>query len=278
MKQAIQRATDAHYDTINLNSPADAHSPQELKPTRGAPFSAEERERLILEHLHRVRAIARRIHERLPSSVKLDDLISTGAIGLIRAVDRFDPSLCVTLGVYAGYRIRGEIMDSLRSLDWAPRQQRKRKKQIEAAIAAAKQRLHRSPSEEEIAVQLGIGIDEFHQWLVWTHGLNPKSLGMAMVDGEESSDLLNSMADDKEAWPSRIVERSELQKLLVEAISKVPDIEKTVLSLYYDQGLTTREISKVVRRHKSRISQLKLQAILRLRAYMEKRWPCPQGV
>ncbi len=123
---------------------------------RPSPAFTAERENLILAHLPQVRLIARRIHERLPDSVNLDDLISTGAMGLISAIDRFDPSLNVKLKTYAEYKIRGAILDSLRGLDWAPRQQRKRHKQIEAAIAVAEQRLHRTPSEEEIAAQLGV--------------------------------------------------------------------------------------------------------------------------
>src|SRR5947208_927072 len=138
--------------------------------------AAEERERLILEHLPQVRLIARRIHERLPDSVNLDDLISTGTLGLIAAIDRFDPKHNVKLKTYAEYKIRGAILDSLRGLDWAPRQQRKRSKQIEAAIASAEQRLHRAPSEEEIAAELGLTIEAYHEWLVETHGLNLGSL------------------------------------------------------------------------------------------------------
>ena len=117
-------------------------------------FTAEEREQLILDHLPQVRLIARRIHERLPDSVCLDDLISTGTVGLIAAIDRFDPGQNVKLKTYAEYKIRGAILDSLRGLDWAPRQQRKRSKQIEAAIGVAEQRLQRSPTEQEIADQL----------------------------------------------------------------------------------------------------------------------------
>src|SRR5262252_4856060 len=102
-----------------------------------------------MEHLPQVRLIARRIHERLPESVNLDELISAGTIGLISAIDRFDPSLNVKLKAYAEYKIRRSILDSLRGLDWAPRQQRKRSKQIEAAIVAVEHRLHRTASEEE---------------------------------------------------------------------------------------------------------------------------------
>ena len=241
-------------------------------------MSAEEREELILEHLPQVRLIARRIHERLPDSVSLDDLISTGTVGLIAAIDRFDSSLNVKLKTYAEYKIRGAILDSLRGLDWAPRQQRKRSKQIEHAIAAIEQRVHRAPSEEEIAKELKLTIEEYHEWLVETRGLNLGTLETASPEDEHGRDLLNYISDDEEQWPSRQLERSELQKLLAEAITKMPEMEKTVLSLYYYEELTLREISKIVRLHESRISQLKTQAILRLRSYMEKRWPTQRGV
>jgi RNA polymerase sigma factor for flagellar operon FliA len=250
-------------------------NPYQASALAGLP--AEERERLILEHLSQVRLIARRIHERLPESVSLDDLISTGIVGLISAIDRFDSSHNVKLKTYAEYKIRGAILDSLRGLDWAPRQQRKRSKQIEAAISSAEQRLHRSPSEEEIAQQLGLEITEYHSWLVEIRGLNLGSLENASPE-EEGRDLLRYVSADEENWPSRLMERSELKKLLAEAITKMPDVEKTVLSLYYHEEMTLREISKILHLHESRISQLKSQAILRLRAYMEKRWPMPRGV
>ncbi|MGH9559130.1 MAG: sigma-70 family RNA polymerase sigma factor, partial [Bryobacteraceae bacterium] len=137
----------------------------------GAALSPEEREQLILEHLPQVRLIARRIHDRLPETVAMDDLVSTGIIGLISAIDRFDPSQNVKLKTYAEYKIRGAILDSLRGLDWAPRQQRKRAKQIESAIASIEQRLHRAPSEEEIAAELGQSVEEYHAWLVDSRGL-----------------------------------------------------------------------------------------------------------
>jgi RNA polymerase sigma factor for flagellar operon FliA len=256
---------------------APAASPYQALAGQGAVLTAAEREQLILDHLPQVRLIARRIHERLPDSVNLDDLISTGAIGLISAIDRFDPTLNVKLKTYAEYKIRGAILDSLRGLDWAPRQQRKRSKQIEAAIAVAEQRLHRSPSEEEIAAHLGVSLEEYHEWLVEIQGLNLGSLEAATPDDENSRDLLNFISSDEESWPSRVVERSELQKLLAESIGRMPSMERTVLSLYYYEELTLREISRIVHLHESRISQLKTQAILRLRAYMEKRWPCPRG-
>jgi len=247
-----------------------------LKRYQNRDHAAEERERLILEHLPQVRLIARRIHERLPESVNLDDLISTGTLGLIAAIDRFDPRHNVKLKTYAEYKIRGAILDSLRGLDWAPRQQRKRSKMIEAAISAAEQRLHRAPSEDEIATQLHLTLDEYHEWLVDIRGVNLGSLEVASPD-EENRSLLKYISDDEENWPSRLLERSELQRLLADAIDRIPRTERTVITLYYHEELTLREISKIVNLHESRVSQLKSQAILRLRSYVEKRWPMERG-
>jgi RNA polymerase sigma factor for flagellar operon FliA len=256
---------------ITVKSPAPAVKRYELHD-----HASEERERLILEHLPQVRLIARRIHERLPESVNLEDLVSTGTIGLIAAIDRFDPRHNVKLKTYAEYKIRGAILDSLRGLDWAPRQQRRRTKQIEAAISAAEQRLHRSPTEEEIAQQLNLSLAEYHEWLVDIRGVNLGSLE-ASAPEDDSRNLLKYISDDEENWPSRLLERSELQRLLAEAIEKMPRTERIVISLYYHEELTLREIAKIVDLHESRISQLKSQAILRLRAYLEKRWPVERG-
>jgi len=244
--------------------------------TASAKATAD-RETLILEHLPQVRLIARRIHERLPGSVSLDDLISTGTVGLISAIDNFDPKLNVKLKTYAEYKIRGAILDSLRGMDWAPRQQRKRVKQIEAAIASLEQRNHRAPSEDEIAQELGLSTAEYHDWLIDVRGVN-----LGRLEGhsgeDESRDLLRFVSDSEELWPSRIVERAELERLLAQAIQKMPYVERTVLNLYYHEELTLREIARVVKLHESRVSQLKSQAILRLRSYLEKRWPMERGL
>jgi RNA polymerase sigma factor for flagellar operon FliA len=234
--------------------------------------SGQTREQLILDHLPQVKLIARRIHERLPVSVSLDDLISTGVLGLIAAIDRYDASHDVKLKTYAEYKIRGAILDSLRGLDWAPRQQRKRAKQIEAAIANLEQEHKRTPTEEEIAAFLEISISEYQEWLSEIRGLTLGSLENAGTE-DEGCDLLRYLADTDEQWPSQIVERAELERLLATAIEKMPALEKTVLSLYYYEEMTLREIARIVELHESRVSQLKSQAILRLRTYMQKRWP-----
>src|SRR6266566_4294430 len=162
-------------------------------------MSVEERERLILEHLPQVRLIARRIQERLPESISLDDLISTGVIGLISAIDNFDPCHNVKLKTYAEYKIRGATLDSLRGLDWAPRQKRRKAKQIETAIAVAEQKLHGSATEEEIARELGITVEEYHEWLVEIRGLNVASL--EHTGNEDGKDMLSYIPDSSESLP-----------------------------------------------------------------------------
>jgi RNA polymerase sigma factor for flagellar operon FliA len=244
--------------------------------TVSGEMTDERRERLILEHLPQVRLIARRIQERLPDSISLDDLVSTGVLGLISAIDHFDPGHNVKLKTYAEYKIRGAILDGLRGLDWAPRQKRRKSKQIEAAIAIAEQRLQGPPSEEDIAAELAITLDKYHEWLVEIRGLNLASLEYAGSD--QGKDLLHYLPDTGENLPSTLLERSELEKLLASSIELIPEIEKTVLSLYYHEELTLREIAQVVNLHESRISQLKSQAIVRLRGQLAEQWPSTRGM
>ena len=244
-------------------------------PDTGEADTAE-RERLILEHLPQVRLIARRIRDRLPESVSLEDLVSAGIVGLIAAVDQYDATHNVKLKTYAEHKIRGAILDSLRDLDWAPRQRRKKAKQIEFAISRAEQRLHRIPGEDDIAAEMGLDLEEYHRWLVEVQGLNIGSLEYTREDGEGKG-LLEYLSDDQDQLPSRVLERSQLERLLSDAIRKIPPMERTVLGLYYLEELTLREIAQVVNLHESRISHLKSQAILRLRADIEKVWPSQAG-
>lgn len=228
-------------------------------------LTAEERERLILEHLPQVHLIATRIYERAPDRLCLEDLISTGIVGLIQAIDHFDPSQGVKLKTYAEYKIRGAILDSLRKMDWVPRQRRKRLREIEEAIRRAEQKLQRPPTEEEIAEELELTLEEYHQWLSDAQGVNLASLNAVPADGE-GVELLKLIADDPEKAPDTVVERAELERLVAEEVQKLPENEQLVLSLYYVEELTLQEIGEILNLHPSRISQLKSQAILRLRS------------
>jgi len=235
-----------------------------------------QREELVMQHLAQVRLIARRIHQRLPSYVSLDDLVSTGVVGLLGAIDNFDPSLNVQLNTYAEHRIRGAIMESLREADWAPRETRRKAKTIESAIHKAKQRLGRDPSEEEIAAELGIAHDQYQEWLTSIQAIDLARLEYLTPDDQQGS-LLRFVSDDEENWPSNIVERSELERVLARAIDRMPKVERTILNLYYYEELGLREISQVVGLHLSRVAQLRVQGILRLRSHLERVWPMESG-
>jgi len=239
--------------------------------------AALRRERLVLEHLSQVRIIAGRIHDRLPDHISLEDLVSTGIVGLLNAIDNFDPSFNVQLKTYAEHRIHGAIMDSLREMDWAPRETRKRSKLIERAIHRVKQRLGREPLEEEIAAELGIEIAEYHQWLADAQSVEIHRLESSSGD-DQGYDLLDVISDDESSWPSQIVERSELERILALAIERMPKQERVVLSLYYYEELTLREIAEVMGMHLSRIGQLRVQAILRLRSHLERVWSTDRGM
>jgi RNA polymerase sigma factor for flagellar operon FliA len=233
--------------------------------------AASQREALVLQHLPQVRLIARRIHDRLPDYICLDDLISTGVIGLMAAIDNFNPALNVQLNTYAELRIRGAIMDGLREMDWAPRETRKRSKFIEAAIHRAKNRLGREPAEEEIAAELNIPTAEYQKWLGEVQSVELQRLEWAPGD-DQGRELIRFISSDEETWPSNIVERSELERILALAIERMPKPERMVLNLYYFEELNLREIASIMKMHLSRIAQLRTQAILRLRCHLERVW------
>jgi RNA polymerase sigma factor for flagellar operon FliA len=252
-------------------------SAAQLTYQEGMNVGAQERERLILEHLPQVRWIASRIHDKLPDSTSLEDLISTGVLGLIAAIDKFDPSYNAKLATYAEHKIRGAILDSIRGLDGIASHKRKRVKETEAVIAALEQRLQRAPREEEIANEVGLSVEEYRDWLLDSRGLSIGSLD-APLDSTGSSTLLNYIADRDDDSPARQLERAELERLLAESIEAMPPSERTVLSLYYHEELNLREIAAIMKLHITRISQLKTQGILRLRTQIDKRWPHAKGI
>jgi RNA polymerase sigma factor FliA len=235
-----------------------------------------ERERLILEHLPQVRWIAVRIHERLPNNTSLDDLISVGIIGLINAIDSFDPSFNTQLKTYAEHRIRGAILDSIKGLDGVAPHKRKHVKTMQAAIARLEQTLQRAPSEEEIATELKMSLEEYRESLLDLRGISIGSLD-APPRREGAKSLIHYVAEREDLSPARLLERAELEKLIEQGINRMPRAERIVLDLYYRQGQNIREIAPILDLHVTRISQLKAQAILRLREYIERHWPASNG-
>ncbi len=238
--------------------------------------SAQERDALIVEHLPQVNWIAARIHEKLPPNVQLDDLVSAGIVGLLAAVDNFDPSHNASLRTYAEYKIRGAILDSIRGLDGIPSHRRKYVKHVQEAISKAEQRLQRTPTEEEIAAELKISLEEYQRWMVDLRGVSLGSLDV--LENSEEVGLLKFLADDSEQSPEHILQQSQLERVITAGIEKMPENERMVLSLYYKEELNLREIASVMGLHITRISQLRSQGILRLRGYIEHKWPSARGI
>lgn len=230
-------------------------------------LTAEERDQLLLEHLPTVRYIARRVHERLPQHVELEDLISAGMVGLIDAFSKFDHSKKVQFKSYAQFRVRGAILDSLRELDWSPRELRRKARSIEEAMRTLNQALGRAPSEHEIADFLKLTLTEYQQLLGEIKGLEIGSLHAER--GEEGSDdELSYVAGDPEEDPLFQCMRGELRQHLVDAITDLPERDRMVLTLYYYEELTMKEIGQTLGVVESRVSQIHSSAVLRLRAAM----------
>ncbi|MDE3197499.1 MAG: FliA/WhiG family RNA polymerase sigma factor [Acidobacteriota bacterium] len=235
-------------------------------------LSAAEREQLIVEHLPQVRLIARKIHERLPATIHVDDLFSAGVIGLINAVDNFDPRQNVRLKTYAEFRIRGAILDSLRDTDWAPRMKRKLARELQAGVAKAEQRLGRTAEEAEIAAELQMPVEEYRERLTEIAGLDIGELEF-LRDERESSVLMKYVAAPEEESPAMQLEKAELESLIASCIDSIPKVERTILALYFHEELTLKEIGDAMGMHYSRVSQIKSQAILRLRTAIGRKWP-----
>ena len=192
-------------------------------------------------------------------------------------MDSYDPKFNVKLKTYAEHRIRGAILDSIRGLDGIPVHKRKRLKEVEAAIAAAEQRLQRVPTEEEIAAELNIPLARI-PGNVWRE-LRGVSLGSLdeIADGFSESKLLRYVAHDEESLPARILERAELEKLLADAVNKMPRLERTILTLYFKEEQNLHEIAEILGIHTTRVCQLKSQAVLRLRAYVVQEMAAAAG-
>jgi len=227
--------------------------------------AAAEREVLLIEHLPSVRYIARRIHERLPQHVELDDLVSSGIVGLIDALSKFDHSKRVQFKSYAQFRIRGAILDSLRTLDWSPRELRRKGRAVEEAIRAVTQRLGRAPVEQEIAMEMGLSLTGYQQLLGELKGLEIGSLHVESTEDsgdEELAYIPGSPEDD----PLFRCLKGEMKQRLADAIDELPEKERLVLTLYYYEELTMKEIGVTLGVVESRVSQIHSSAVLRLRA------------
>ena len=223
------------------------------------------RERLIMEYAPLVKYIANRIAMRLPPHIEVNDLINAGVIGLIDAIEKFDPGKEVKFKTYAEIRIKGAILDELRSMDWIPRSIRKVINKLVNAYHELEQQLGRPAKDEEIAELLGLQMEEFYRLLKHSAGAPLISLDVMVDHDDKRRDILSCLVDPKSTDAFGVLGLNELKDSIAGAIDDLPEKEKQVVSLYYYDELTMKEIGEVLELTESRVSQIHTKAILRLR-------------
>jgi RNA polymerase sigma factor FliA len=227
------------------------------------------RERLVVAYSPLVKYVAGRLASGLPTHVDEADLISFGLGGLISAIERFEPDREIKFETYAIPRIKGAIIDELRALDWVPRSVRARARDIERANVKLEHRFHRAPTDEEMAADLEITTEDFHDALIQISSSTIAALDELWTVSDTSGDqvsLLDTLQDPEAPDPAKVMDESELRDRVADAIARLPEREKLVIALYYYENLTLREIGEVLGVTESRISQLHTKAVLRLRS------------
>jgi RNA polymerase sigma factor for flagellar operon FliA len=231
------------------------------------------RERLVVAYSPMVKFVAGRLGAGLPSHVEDADLISYGLVGLIGAIERFEPERGIKFETFAMTRIRGAIIDELRSLDWVPRSVRSRAREIETAQAKLEHELQRAPTEAELAAKLNMTEEELQSALLEIANSSVYALDELWTVSDSSGDqvsLLDTIADESAADPQEALASTEVKDLLTEAISGLPEREQLVVALYYYENLTLREIGEVLGVTESRVSQLHTKAVMRLKSSLQQ--------
>ncbi len=242
------------------------------EPTVGIKIGTPEADRLILEYAPLIKFIAQRIAVRLPPHIELDDLISAGVMGLIDSITKFDPTKDTQFKTYAEIRVRGAILDELRSLDWVPRSVRQRATEIAQAYATVEQRVGRAATDEEVAKELDLNVEEFHRQIGNAKSapiLSIEDLGGSGKDGEKR-DIMEILAGSPDTDPQMMARVSEVREIIGRAIDQLPEKERLLVSLYYYEELTMKEIGEVLGITESRVSQLHTRAVMRLRGKLMK--------
>lgn len=232
-----------------------------------APVDLAERDRLVTAHIGLVKATARRLAQRLPSQIEVTDLISVGVLGLIDAAGRYRPSLGVPFDAFARRRVHGAMLDALRGMDWAPRSLRKVRRELDAAVARLRHELRREPTEAEIAQAMGLSEAECGRTLEQLRILDVGAV-RAIDDSAQPGGSVLELCLDPGDGPELLLQRAELARLLARAIEDLPERERHVLAMYYQEEMTLAEIGAVIGVGESRVSQLRSLAISRLRTLL----------
>lgn len=231
--------------------------------------SPEAREKLILHYAPLVKYVAGRVSSGLPPSVEFGDLVSYGVFGLLDAIEKYDPDRGIKFETYALARIKGAIIDELRADDWVPRSVRFKAREMERAYAALESELRRIPTDEEVAKKMGLSMDEYAALLNKMSLISLVALDELWTVGGDRPDKLSiadTVEDVKAKDPSQTFEIEEMKNIIADSINKLPERERIVISLYYYEGLTMREIGEVLSVTESRVCQMHTKAIMRLRA------------
>jgi RNA polymerase sigma factor for flagellar operon FliA len=231
---------------------------------------------LVVSYAPLVKRLAYQMMARLPASVEAEDLIQNGMMGLLDAINRFEEGMGAQFETYAAQRIRGAMLDGLREADWAPRSVRRDMRRIESAISALEQEYGRAPGESELAERLGVSLPEYQHMLTEARGY--QLIYFDDFSQDDGDDFLERHLGQDEINPLALLEDADARERLVQAIHELPEREKTVMALYYDEDLNLREIGEVMGVTESRVSQLHSQAVARLRArFIEKPQQAPPG-
>jgi len=237
---------------------------------RVSQLGQEERDRMLMENLPQVHYIARRTHDRLPPHVPLEDLVSAGIVGLLEAIHNFDPGRSENIKGYAKHRIQGAILDSLRDLDWSPRDLRKKGRQIEEALHKLRTSLGRAPSESELAESQGLSLKELQNLLAELWGLHLGSLQALALEAGQEDEIDKYLPNASEEDQLYLCQRWELRECLAHAVRELPDRERQMFALYYVEELTMKEVGAVLGVGEGRISQLHSAALHRLRERIQE--------
>lgn len=269
MAGVLPDAADAADPTTVNDSQSDAEDLrlwEQYKATQNVAI----REKLILKYSSFVKYVAGRMAIHLPSNVEYDDLVSYGIFGLLDSIDKFDPARQVKFKTYAKTRIRGAILDELRVLDWTPRSIRQKAKQLEKSMLELESRLGREPSDDELATYMKTSVKELHKLYEETNQSLMMSLDEGDPDGEGNVSRKDFLEDVNLITPEKNAEKNELKRILADEISRLSERERLVVTLYYHEQLTSKEIGKILGVSDSRISQLHTKAILRLRGRLAR--------
>ena len=256
-----------------LHDTAGNAAPSQALTSHAEIAGAKSRDDIILAYAPFIKFIANRLAFRMPSHIDINDIINSGVLGLMDALDKFDNAKGVKFKTYAEFRIRGAMLDNLRSMDWVPRSIRKTVSLLEKTYTELEKKLNRPATDEEVAAALNIDAEKYYEIISQASGVSLLSLEMISSHEDARLKLIDCLTDEEGRNPLTVLKLEEFRGIIAEAITALPEKEKMVVSLYYYDDLTMKEISRILKLTESRVSQIHTKAILRLRGKLNENLP-----